>query len=252
MLQIKNLHVSVEGNEILRGIDLTVPTGAVHAIMGPNGSGKSTLARVLAGQEAYEVTAGAVTFDGKDLLEMDPEERAREGVFMAFQYPVEIPGVSNTYFLKAALNAVRKHRGLPEMDALEFLKMVREKMKLVRMEESLLNRPVNEGFSGGEKKRNEIFHMSVLEPRVCILDETDSGLDIDALRIVAEGVNALRQKDRSFLVITHYQRLLNYIVPDQVHVLVDGRIVRSGGKELALELEAKGYAWLEEAQPVGA
>jgi Fe-S cluster assembly ATP-binding protein len=254
MLQIKNLHVSVEGNEILRGIDLEVPTGAVHAIMGPNGSGKSTLARVLAGQEAYEVTDGQVIFDGKDLLEMDPEERAREGVFMAFQYPVEIPGVSNTYFLKAALNAVRKHRGLPEIDAMEFLTLVRQKMKLVQMEESLLHRPVNEGFSGGEKKRNEIFHMAVLEPRLAVLDETDSGLDIDALRIVADGVNVLRQQDRSFLLITHYQRLLNYIVPDRVHVLLDGRIVRSGGKELALELEDKGYVWLEEtaAQPVGA
>ena len=259
MLEIKNLHASVEGNEILNGIDLTIGPGEVHAIMGPNGSGKSTLARVLAGQEDYEVTAGQVLLDGNDLLEMDPEERAREGVFMAFQYPVEIPGVSNTYFLKAALNAVRKHRGLPEMDALEFLTLVRQKMKQVQMEESLLNRPVNEGFSGGEKKRNEIFHMSVLEPRVCILDETDSGLDIDALRIVAEGVNALRQKDRSFLVITHYQRLLNYIVPDYVHVLVDGKIVRSGGRELALELEEKGYSWLDgmapekpTPQPVGA
>ncbi len=259
MLEIKNLHASVDGNEILKGIDLTIQPGEVHAIMGPNGSGKSTLARVLAGQEAYEVTAGQVTFDGKDLLEMDPEDRAREGVFMAFQYPVEIPGVGNTYFLKAALNAVRKHRGLQEMDAIEFLKMVRGKMKLVQMDEGLLNRPVNEGFSGGEKKRNEIFHMAVLEPRLCILDETDSGLDIDALRIVADGVNALRAKDRSFLVITHYQRLLNYIVPDYVHVLVDGRFVRSGGKELALELEEKGYSWLEgmapehpAAQPVGA
>ena len=259
MLEIKNLHASVEGNEILSGIDLTIGNGEVHAIMGPNGSGKSTLARVLAGQEAYEVTQGQVLFDGKDLLEMDPEERAREGVFMAFQYPVEIPGVSNTYFLKAALNAVRKHRGLPEMDALEFLTLVRQKMKLVHMEESLLTRPVNEGFSGGEKKRNEIFHMAVLEPRMCILDETDSGLDIDALRIVADGVNSLRGKDRSFLVITHYQRLLNFIVPDFVHVLVDGRIVRSGGKELALELEEKGYSWLEGMaperpvpQPVGA
>ncbi len=251
MLQIKNLHVHVDGNEILRGIDLEVPTGEVHAIMGPNGSGKSTLARVLAGHEAYTVTAGEIVFDGKNLLEMDPEERAREGIFMAFQYPVEIPGVSNTYFLKAALNAVRKHRGLPEMDAMEFLTLVRQRMKLVQMEDSLLHRPVNEGFSGGEKKRNEIFHMAVLEPRLAVLDETDSGLDIDALRIVADGVNALRQADRSFLVITHYQRLLNYIVPDKVHVLVDGRIVRSGGKELALELEAKGYAWLEEPQPVG-
>ncbi|MES1242335.1 MAG: Fe-S cluster assembly ATPase SufC [Acidobacteriota bacterium] len=252
MLQIKNLHVTVDGNEILRGIDLEIPTGEVHAIMGPNGSGKSTLARVLSGHEAYEVTAGEILFDGKDLLEMDPEERAREGVFMAFQYPVEIPGVSNTYFLKAALNAVRKHRGLPEIDAMEFLTLVRQKMKMVQMEDSLLHRPVNEGFSGGEKKRNEIFHMAVLEPRLAVLDETDSGLDIDALRIVADGVNALRQQDRSFLVITHYQRLLNYIVPDKVHVLVDGRIVRSGGKELALELEAKGYAWLEEPQAVGA
>jgi Fe-S cluster assembly ATP-binding protein len=252
MLEIKNLHASVEGNEILKGIDLTIRDGEVHAVMGPNGSGKSTLARVLAGQEAYEVTAGQVLFDGQDLLDMDPEERAREGVFMAFQYPVEIPGVSNTYFLKAALNAVRKHRGLPEMDALEFLTMVRQKMKLVQMEETLLNRPVNEGFSGGEKKRNEIFHMAVLEPKLCILDETDSGLDIDALRIVADGVNALRSKDRSFLVITHYQRLLNYIVPDYVHVLVDGRFVRSGGKELALELEDKGYSWLEDVTAMSA
>jgi Fe-S cluster assembly ATP-binding protein len=252
MLEIKNLHASVEGNEILKGIDLTIRDGEVHAVMGPNGSGKSTLARVLAGQEAYEVTAGQVLFDGQDLLDMDPEERAREGVFMAFQYPVEIPGVSNTYFLKAALNAVRKHRGLPEMDALEFLTMVRQKMKLVQMEETLLNRPVNEGFSGGEKKRNEIFHMAVLEPKLCILDETDSGLDIDALRIVADGVNALRSKDRSFLVITHYQRLLNYIVPDYVHVLVDGRFVRSGGKELALELEEKGYSWLEDVTAMSA
>jgi Fe-S cluster assembly ATP-binding protein len=251
MLKIKNLHASVDGNEILRGIDLTIGAGEVHAIMGPNGSGKSTLARVLAGHGDYEVTAGEVVFEGKDLLDMEPEERAREGVFMAFQYPVEIPGVSNTYFLKAALNAVRKHRGLPEMDALEFLQLVRQRMKLVQMDESLLNRPVNEGFSGGEKKRNEIFHMAVLEPRLAVLDETDSGLDIDALRIVADGVNTLRQADRSFLLITHYQRLLNYIVPDHVHVLVDGRIVRSGGKELALELEEKGYAFLEQ-QPVTA
>jgi Fe-S cluster assembly ATP-binding protein len=249
MLTISNLHAAVDGKTILRGIDLVVNPGEVHAIMGPNGSGKSTLARVLAGQDAYEVTGGQVLFEGKDLLEMDPEDRAREGVFMAFQYPVEIPGVGNTYFLKAALNAVRKHRGLPEMDAIEFLKMVRGKMKLVQMDEGLLNRPVNEGFSGGEKKRNEIFHMAVLEPRLCILDETDSGLDIDALRIVADGVNALRAKDRSFLVITHYQRLLNYIVPDYVHVLVDGRFVRSGGKELALELEEKGYSWLEGMTP---
>jgi Fe-S cluster assembly ATP-binding protein len=247
MLQIKNLHAAVEGTEILRGIDLDLPSGEVHAIMGPNGSGKSTLARVLAGQESYQVTAGQVLFQGQDLLDMDPEERARAGVFMAFQYPVEIPGVSNTYFLKAALNAVRKHRGLPELEAVEFLKLVRRKMKLVQMDESLLNRPVNEGFSGGEKKRNEIFHMAVLEPLLAVLDETDSGLDIDALRIVAEGVNALRQPERAFLLITHYQRLLNYITPDRVHVLVDGRIVRSGGKELALELEEKGYAWLEAA-----
>jgi Fe-S cluster assembly ATP-binding protein len=252
MLKIKNLHASVEGNEILRGIDLEIRRGEVHAIMGPNGSGKSTLARVLAGEESYEVTAGEVLFEGltgaeTNLLEMDPEERAREGVFLAFQYPVEIPGVSNTYFLKAALNAVRRHRGLPEMDALDFLTLVRQKMKLVQMEESLLNRPVNEGFSGGEKKRNEIFHMAVLEPRLAVLDETDSGLDIDALRIVADGVNALRGPDRSFLLITHYQRLLNYIVPDFVHVLVDGRIVRSGGKELALELEERGYSWIEQA-----
>jgi Fe-S cluster assembly ATP-binding protein len=251
MLKIKNLHASVDGNEILRGIDLSIGAGEVHAIMGPNGSGKSTLARVLAGHGDYEVSAGEVVFEGKDLLDMEPEERAREGVFMAFQYPVEIPGVSNTYFLKAALNAVRKHRGLPEMDALEFLQLVRQRMKLVQMDESLLNRPVNEGFSGGEKKRNEIFHMAVLEPRLAVLDETDSGLDIDALRIVADGVNTLRQADRSFLLITHYQRLLNYIVPDHVHVLVDGRIVRSGGKELALELEEKGYAFLEQ-QPVTA
>ncbi|HEX7186344.1 MAG TPA: Fe-S cluster assembly ATPase SufC [Thermoanaerobaculia bacterium] len=252
MLTIKNLHASVDGAEILKGIDLEIKAGEVHAIMGPNGSGKSTLARVLAGQEDYEVSQGQILFEGltgeRNLLEMDPEERAREGVFMAFQYPVEIPGVSNTYFLKAALNAVRKHRGLPELDAMEFLTLVRQKMKLVQMEETLLHRPVNEGFSGGEKKRNEIFHMSVLEPRFAVLDETDSGLDIDALRIVADGVNSLRQADRSFLLITHYQRLLNYIVPDFVHVLVDGRIVRSGGKELALELEEKGYAWLEVAQ----
>ncbi|MDP9121558.1 MAG: Fe-S cluster assembly ATPase SufC [Acidobacteriota bacterium] len=256
MLEIKNLHAAVLGTEILRGIDLAVKGGEVHAIMGPNGSGKSTLARVLAGQDAYAVTAGEVLFYGQNLLEMEPEVRAREGVFMAFQYPVEIPGVSNTYFLKAALNAVRKHRGLADLDAVDFLKLVRQKMKLVQMEEGLLNRPVNEGFSGGEKKRNEIFHMAVLEPRLAILDETDSGLDIDALRIVADGVNSLRQPDRGFLVITHYQRLLNYIVPDHVHVLVDGRIVRSGGKELAHELEAKGYAGFEDqaaaTQPVGA
>ena len=245
LLEITNLHASVDGREILRGIDLKVNPGEVHAIMGPNGSGKSTLAQVLAGRDEYDVTDGQVLLDGKDLLEMSPEERAREGVFLAFQYPVEIPGVSNTYFLKAAVNAVRKHRGLPEVDAIDFLKLVKEKVKLVGLDETLLQRPVNEGFSGGEKKRNEIFHMAVLEPRIGILDETDSGLDIDALRIVSEGVNTLRAADRSFVVITHYQRLLNHIVPDFVHVLLDGRIVRSGGQELAHELEAKGYAFLE-------
>ena len=245
MLEIKNLHAGIDGKEILKGIDLTLAAGEVAAIMGPNGSGKSTLAQVLAGREEYEVTEGQVLYQGQDLLEMEPEERAREGVFMAFQYPVEIPGVSNTYFLKAALNAIREHRGEPELDAVEFLKLVREKMKLVQMDETLLNRPVNEGFSGGEKKRNEIFHMSVLEPKLAILDETDSGLDIDALKIVAGGVNSLRSPDRSFLLITHYQRLLDYIVPDRVHVMVDGKIVRSGGKELALELEEQGYASFE-------
>ncbi|GMU64472.1 MAG: Fe-S cluster assembly ATPase SufC [Acidobacteriota bacterium] len=252
LLEIQNLHASVEGAEILRGVDLTLGPGEVHAIMGPNGSGKSTLAAVLAGKEDYEITEGRVLLDGKDLLEMAPEQRAREGVFLAFQYPVEIPGVSNTYFLRAAVNAVRKHRGLPEYDAVSFLKLVREKVKVVGLDESLLQRPVNEGFSGGEKKRNEIFHMAVLEPLLCILDETDSGLDIDALRIVADGVNTLRSAERSFLVITHYQRLLNYIVPDHVHVLIDGRIVRSGGRELALELEEKGYAWLEQEVALGA
>jgi Fe-S cluster assembly ATP-binding protein len=252
LLEINNLHAKVEGREILHGLDLKVNPGEVHAIMGPNGSGKSTLAQVLAGKENYEVTEGSVSFKGQDLLDMDPEVRSREGVFLAFQYPVEIPGVSNTYFLKAALNAKRKHLGQPEIDAFDFLKLVREKVKLVGMDESLLQRPVNEGFSGGEKKRNEIFHMSVLEPSLCVLDETDSGLDIDALRIVADGVNTLRGKDRAFLVITHYQRLLNYIVPDFVHVLIDGKIVKSGGKELALELEEKGYGFLEEAAPAGA
>ncbi len=247
LLEIQNLHANVEGREILRGIDLTVKPGEVHAIMGPNGSGKSTLAQVLAGRDEYEVTQGKVLLDGKDLLEMAPEVRAREGVFLAFQYPVEIPGVSNTYFLKAALNAVRKHRGLPEVDAIDFLKLVRERVKLVGLDESLMQRPVNEGFSGGEKKRNEIFHMAVLEPILGILDETDSGLDIDALRIVSDGVNSLRSSERSFVVITHYQRLLNYLVPDFVHVLIDGKIVRSGGSELAHELEKKGYVWLEEA-----
>jgi len=246
MLTIHNLHASVEGREILRGINLKIKPGEVHAMMGPNGSGKSTLAGVLAGRDAFDVTEGSVLFDGKDLLDMDPEERAREGLFLAFQYPVEIPGVANTYFLRAALNAIRKHRDQEELDAVDFLKLVREKMKVLHIDEDLLKRPVNEGFSGGEKKRNEIFQMAVLEPRLCILDETDSGLDIDALRIVADGVNALRSKDRGFLVITHYQRLLNHIVPDRVHVLHEGRIARSGGKELALELEEKGYGWLEE------
>jgi Fe-S cluster assembly ATP-binding protein len=255
MLEIKNLHAGVDGNEILRGINLTVNAGEVHAIMGPNGSGKSTLAGVLAGRDAYEVTAGGVRYEGKDLLDMEPEERARAGIFLAFQYPVEIPGVSNTYFLKAALNAIRKERGQEELDAMEFLTLVREKMKVLHIDQDLLKRPVNEGFSGGEKKRNEIFQMAVLDPKLAILDETDSGLDIDALRIVADGVNALRNKDRAMLVITHYQRLLNYIVPDKVHVLYEGRIVKSGGKELALELEEKGYGWIEEtvqdaAQPV--
>src|SRR5438128_1779686 len=240
MLEIRNLHAKIDNNEILRGVNLKVNAGEVHAIMGPNGSGKSTLANVLAGREAFEVTAGTVHYEGQDLLEMDPEERAREGLFMAFQYPVEIPGVSNTYFLRAALNAIRKHRGEEELDAFDFLTLVRAKAKLVEMDQGLLNRPVNEGFSGGEKKRNEIFQMAMLDPKLAILDETDSGLDIDALRIVAHGVNALRGPQRAVLVITHYQRLLNYIVPDFVHILVDGRIVKSGGKELAHELEAKG------------
>ncbi|MFV8833429.1 Fe-S cluster assembly ATPase SufC [Aquisalimonas sp.] len=246
LLEIRNLHATVEGEEILKGINLSLNTGEVHAIMGPNGSGKSTLAKVIAGDPGYEVTGGEVLLDGKDILEMEPEERAREGMFLGFQYPVEIPGVSNTYFLKAAANAIRKHRGEPEVDAAQFLKHVRERMELVQMDESLLKRPVNAGFSGGEKKRNEIFQMAVLEPRLAILDETDSGLDIDALRTVSHGVNALRSDDRGFLLITHYQRLLNYIVPDTVHVMVDGRIVKSGGKELAEELEASGYAMFEE------
>ncbi len=245
MLTIRNLHANVEGREILRGVDLQVNPGEVHAIMGPNGSGKSTLAQVLAGRDTYQVTAGEVRYDGRDLLEMDPEDRAREGVFLAFQYPVEIPGVSNVYFLKAALNAARKHRGEDELDAVDFLALVREKMKLVEMDESFLHRSVNEGFSGGEKKRNEIFQMAVLAPRLAILDETDSGLDIDALKIVARGVNAMRAAERSFVVVTHYQRLLEYIVPDFVHVLADGRIVRSGDRALALELEKKGYGWIE-------
>ena len=241
MLTIDNLHARVEQKEILKGLSLDVHAGEVHAIMGPNGSGKSTLAGVLAGREAFEVTEGTVTFEGKDLLDLEPEERAREGLFLAFQYPVEIPGVGNTYFLRAALNSIRKYRGQPELDAAQFMKLVREKLKHMHMSEELLKRPVNEGFSGGEKKRNEIFQMAVLDPKLAILDETDSGLDIDALKIVSDGVNALRGPDRAIIVITHYQRLLNYIVPDFVHVLVDGRIVKSGGKELALELEDKGY-----------
>jgi Fe-S cluster assembly ATP-binding protein len=254
MLDIRNLHVSAAGNEILRGIDLTVNAGEVHAIMGPNGSGKSTLAQVLAGREDYEITAGAVLYEGKDLLQLTPEDRAHEGIFLAFQYPVEIPGISTTYFLRSALNAIRKHRGLDELDAMDFLGFLRQKMQLVEMDQTLLNRPLNEGFSGGEKKRNEILQMAVLEPKLAILDETDSGLDIDALKIVSNGVNALRSPDRATIVITHYQRLLDYIIPDYVHVLVDGRIAKSGRRELALELEQKGYGWIEElvqgTQPV--
>ena len=245
LIEIKNLHANAEGREILHGIDLTIQPGEVHAIMGPNGSGKSTLAQVLAGRDSFEVTEGEVLYKGKDLLSMTPEKRACEGVFLAFQYPVEIPGVNNTYFLKAALNSIRKYRGEEDLDAIDFLELVREKVKLIELDEELINRPVNEGFSGGEKKRNEIFQMAVLEPTFAILDETDSGLDIDALQVVAAGVNALRTKERSMLVITHYQRLLNYVVPDFVHVLFDGRIVRSGGKDLALKLEAEGYGWLE-------
>jgi Fe-S cluster assembly ATP-binding protein len=250
MLEIKNLHAGIAGKQILQGINLKVNAGEVHAIMGPNGSGKSTLSQVLAGRESYQVTEGEVLYRGQDLLEMAPEDRAREGIFMAFQYPVEIPGVNNTYFLKAALNAIRKHRGEPELDAMDFLKLVRAKLKVMEMDESLINRSVNEGFSGGEKKRNEIFHMAVLDPKLAILDETDSGLDIDALKSVAKGVNTLRSPERAMIVITHYQRLLNYIIPDFVHVLSGGKIVKSGGRELALELEAKGYGWLEE--PVAA
>jgi Fe-S cluster assembly ATP-binding protein len=245
MLEITNLHATVNNREILKGLTLTIQPGEVHSIMGPNGSGKSTLAHVLAGREGYEVTGGQVRYYGKDLLEMSPEERACEGVFLAFQYPVEIPGVNNTYFLKAALNAIRKYHGQEELDAMDFLTLVKSKIKLLDMDERLLNRSVNEGFSGGEKKRNEIFQMAVLQPKLCILDETDSGLDIDALKIVSGGVNALRDKGRAVLVVTHYQRLLNYIVPDFVHVLVDGRIVKSGDKALALTLEANGYAGIE-------
>ena len=245
MLEIRDLHAAAGGREILKGINLTVNPGEVHAIMGPNGSGKSTLAGVLAGRHELEVTGGGVTFQGQDLLDLEPEERARAGVFLAFQYPVEIPGVNNAYLLKAALNEVRKARGETELDAMDFMALIRDRMKLLEMDDALLNRPVNEGFSGGEKKRNEIFQMAVLEPALAILDETDSGLDIDALKTVAAGVNALRNSDRSMVVVTHYQRLLNYVVPDTVHVLSGGRIVKSGGKELALELEEKGYGWIE-------
>jgi Fe-S cluster assembly ATP-binding protein len=244
LLVVRDLHVRVEDKPILKGVDLVVQHGEVAAIMGPNGSGKSTLAHVLAGRDGYEVTSGEVRYAGRDLLEMPAEERAREGVFLAFQYPVEIPGVSNTYFLRAALNATRKHRGQEELDGLDFVKLLKKKLELIHLDQDLLNRPVNEGFSGGEKKRNEIFQMAVLEPRLAILDETDSGLDIDALKVVADGVNALRSADRGILVVTHYQRLLNYIVPDRVHVLQGGRIVRSGDRALALELEARGYAGL--------
>lgn len=244
LLEIKDLRVKAENKDILKGLTLSVNRGEVHAIMGPNGSGKSTLARALSGHPGYEVTGGSVTFDGKDLLEMSPEDRACEGVFMAFQYPIEIAGINNTYFLKAALNAQRKYRGEQELDAMEFMQLAREKARLLEMDPAMLGRSVNEGFSGGEKKRNEIFQMAVLQPRLAILDETDSGLDIDALKVVSNGVNALRSPERAMIVVTHYQRLLNYIVPDVVHVLTDGRIVRSGGRELALELEEKGYAWI--------
>jgi len=245
MLEIRNLYARVNDREILRGLNLTVRAGEVHAIMGPNGSGKSTLAHVLAAREDYKVTAGELRYGGKDLLQMPPEERAREGIFLAFQYPIEIPGVSTAYFLKAGLNAIRKHRGLDELDAMEFLTLVKEKMKLLEIDQNLLNRPLNEGFSGGEKKRNEVLQMAVLDPKLAILDETDSGLDIDALQIVSKGVNALQSPDRAMIVITHYQRLLKYIVPDYVHVLFNGRIVKSGGKALALELEEKGYDWIK-------
>ncbi len=246
ILEIHDLHASVDGKEILKGIDLVIPAGQVHAIMGPNGSGKSTLANVLAGREGYQVTEGSVTYLGEDLLALEPEERARRGVFLAFQYPVELPGVSNSYFLKAAVNAIRAHRGLPELDAMEFLSLVKSRMADLSMDKSFLNRSVNEGFSGGEKKRNEVLQLSLLEPSLAVLDETDSGLDIDALKTVAEGVNKSRRDDRAIVVVTHYQRLLDYIVPDHVHVLAGGRLVRSGGKELAHELEARGYGWIAE------
>ena len=252
ILEIKNLHAGVEEKQILKGVNLTINAGEVHAIMGPNGSGKSTLSQILAGRDGYEVTQGEVLYCGHALLELNPEERAREGVFLAFQYPVEIPGVNSTYFLKSALNEVRKHRGLPELDAMEFLALVKERMKILHLPEDFLKRPVNHGFSGGEKKRNEIFQMAVLEPRLAVLDETDSGLDIDALKVVSEGVNKLKRPDNAQLVITHYQRLLNFIVPDYVHVLVDGRIVRSGGKELALELEENGYDGVVKGEAVTA
>ena len=250
ILEIKDLSAGVEGKQILKGINLTMRLGEVHAIMGPNGSGKSTLAAILAGRDGYNVTRGQVLYDGKDLLDLEPEERAREGLFLAFQYPVEIPGVNSTYFLKSALNERRKHKGQPELEAMDFLQLVKEKMKVLELDEALLRRSVNEGFSGGEKKRNEIFQMAVLEPRLAILDETDSGLDIAALRIVSNGVNKLRRADNAQLVITHYQRLLDYIVPDFVHVLVDGRIVRTGDKQLALDLEEKGYDWITRAEAV--
>ncbi|MCE9558949.1 MAG: Fe-S cluster assembly ATPase SufC [Armatimonadetes bacterium] len=246
MLEIQNLHAKVEDKEILKGINLTVNPGQIHAIMGPNGSGKSTLANIIAGKDGYEVTAGDILFEGESILEMAPDERAAVGIFLAFQYPVEIPGVSNTYFLRSAVNAIRRAREEKEMDSLSFMNMIKEKLNLLHLDNDLLKRSVNEGFSGGEKKRNEIFQMAVLEPKLAVLDETDSGLDIDALRVVADGVNALRDQDRGFLVITHYQRLLNYIVPDFVHILMDGKIVKSGGKELALQLEEKGYGWIEE------